>query len=105
MEDNYFLYAVLQDNIVVNVVVGENDQAGPILALMLEDFDVVRVTDETGMAIITGEYLDGVFRSPKPYQSWVWDSGSKNWTSPTERPAGPHFWDESSEAWLPIPLP
>lgn len=99
----HFLYAVLEDNVVVNVVLGEDDQAGPILSAMLPDKTVIRVTEETGMAVIGGTFVNNIFRTVSPYQSWIWSDESKTWNAPVPRPQGPVFWSETALAWLPLP--
>lgn len=98
-----FLYAVVKDGLIENVVVGDIDESGPILAAMFPGTNVILVTEETGQAIIGGDFVDGVFRAPKPYNSWVWDSDLKQWTAPVSRPSGPHYWNEEYVSWLPIP--
>lgn len=102
-EKEIFLYAVLDGAVVVNVIVGEGDEAGPILAAMLPGNSIVRVTEETGPALIDGDFFDGVFRSQSPYLSWKWDGELRQWIAPTPRPTGPHFWSETAQAWLQIP--
>lgn len=104
MDEDKFLYGLVDSNsIVENVVLGENDQSGAILSAMFDDLDVIRATLDTGFPIIGGDYVDGVFRQPKPFESWVWDTSEKNWKAPSERPDFPCFWDETSKSWLPIP--
>ena len=97
------MYAVIKDGVIDNVVVGENDQAGPILAAMLPDSEIVRVTEETGPAIIGGDLFDGILRPPKMHSSWIWNVDSKEWTAPVPRPNFPCFWSENAEAWIPLP--
>jgi hypothetical protein len=43
-----------------------------------------------------------VFVQPQPFPSWSLDS-NYDWQSPTPKPDGNFYWDESSLSWLPIP--
>ena len=43
-----------------------------------------------------------VFVQPQPFPSWSLDS-NHDWQSPTPKPDGDVYWDESSLSWLPIP--
>lgn len=101
--ENQFLYAVIKNGIIDNVVVSDDDQSHPILAAMLPDSEVILVTENTGSPIIGGDYVDNVFRAPSPYKSWVWDSASKSWKAPTPRLSTPCFWSETAQAWIPLP--
>jgi len=98
-----FLYAVEKNNLIQNVIVGQSAESGEILSAMLPDSFIIQVTETTGQPIIGGDFFEGVFRSQKPFDSWVWSSPEKSWTSPVPRPVGPYWWDESGVDWLPIP--
>jgi hypothetical protein len=40
-----------------------------------------------------------VFHGESPYASWLLqDDGT--WAAPTEKPEGPHYWDEDSVSWI-----
>lgn len=40
------------------------------------------------------------FIPPKPYASWVLNDSTCLWESPTPRPEGNYFWDESAQQWV-----
>ena len=104
MDENKFLYGLVDNNgIVKNVVLGDNDQSGAILSAMFDNLNAIQATPDTGLPIIGGAYVDEVFRQPKPFESWVWNTSAKSWKAPSERPDFPCFWDETSKSWLPIP--
>jgi len=43
------------------------------------------------------------FIPPQPYPSWLLDEHCQ-WMPPAPRPEGPHTWDESALAWVPVVL-
>lgn len=106
MEINDKTFAIIEDGIVVNAIVG------PALAIvqgLLPDADLVEVTEQTGNAFIDGPYVDGVFLPTSPFESWVMDIPSKSWKAPIDEPAlEPGFyneWDEKSLSWTQKEIP
>ena len=39
------------------------------------------------------------FIPPKPYDSWLLDEETCNWTAPTPKPEGPAIWNEETLSW------
>jgi hypothetical protein len=100
MENNDKTFAIIEDGIVVNAIVG------PVLAIvqgLLPDADLVEVTEQTGNAFIDGPYVDGVFLPTSPFESWVMDVPNKSWKAPIDEPAlEPGFfnqWNEETLSW------
>lgn len=51
-------------------------------------------------------YVDGGFREPSPFPSWVWDDVLQEWVAPIPMPtdgAGEYFWHEATGQWVLIP--
>jgi hypothetical protein len=53
-------------------------------------------------AIIGGDYYEGLFYPPKPFDSWSRDNG--NWKPPIPKPEGLgfYYWSENTKTWLEI---
>jgi len=102
-----YIYAVLQDGIVTNVILSDNNSAHDALRIMLNASDVILVNEETGPAYINGDVVSNKFRPPSPYTSWKWDAGTWTWQPPTPAPSVFHMWDEESTSWMlgPSPFP
>lgn len=49
----------------------------------------------------TYDPIADVFIAPQPYPSWLLDA-NYDWQSPTPRPNGFCFWDESKLSWIEI---
>ena len=43
------------------------------------------------------------FIAPKTYESWVLNEDTAQWEAPVAMPEGPHFWDEATVSWKPVP--
>ncbi len=44
---------------------------------------------------------DGIFKSPRPFQSWIWDGS--NWNAPEPKPNDPetaYCWNEQELQWM-----
>jgi hypothetical protein len=89
-------YAVYNDRIIINVVIGENKEI---------------VEEATGMkAILTNNgqpwmgwqlYEDNTWRPPQPYPSWIWNG--LEWAAPISMPTeGLWSWDEDSTTWIEV---
>ena len=93
-------FAIIEDGVVVNAIVGE---ALVIMQALLPEANLVEVTELTGPAYIDGPYVDGVFLPFKPYDSWVLDIPNKKWKAPKDEPkteAGFFAeWNESTLKW------
>lgn len=57
-------------------------------------------------AVIGGEYdsVRDAFISPKPFNSWVLDEDTCQWTAPVAYPTDgkPYYWDEPTGSWVEI---
>jgi len=44
------------------------------------------------------------FVSPKPYPSWILNNNTAQWEAPVPMPSDGqmYFWDEASQAWVPV---
>jgi hypothetical protein len=101
-------YAVIENDIVVNVVVADEEWANAQTATLVE------YTDENP-ATIGGDYLDGFFYSPKPFASWTRSNGA--WVAPVDKPTDiiegdgsatgefAYIWNEPSLSWNRIEIP
>lgn len=51
-------------------------------------------------AYIGGDYVDGFFYPPQPFESWVRESGV--WAPPVPKPGENYFWDEDAGNWIEV---
>lgn len=100
-----YVYAVVNDDgIVDNIVASDNPEAVDVLRMLIPDaHEIVLATDETGPAYINGDLIDGKFRMPSPYPSWIWDQAASAWFAPIPYPeGGTYVWDENATSWVPV---
>jgi hypothetical protein len=92
-------YAVIENDTVVNVVIGDDEWAAN------QQSTLVELTDSDN-ALVGGKYIDGVFYKPKPYPSWV-ESGS-GWAPPVPKPENIEgfgwMWNEESLSWVSLTI-
>jgi hypothetical protein len=92
-------YAIIENDIVVNVVIGDDEWAAN------QQSTLVELTDSDN-ALVGGKYIDGVFYKPKPYPSWV-ESGS-GWAPPVPKPENIEgfgwMWNEESLSWVSLTI-
>ena len=89
--------AIIKNNKVVNVVVGE-------LETVAELFEQVEpVTETTGNAWIGARFNGKKFEPQQLYPSWVWNEGTFSYDPPKPKPEGDYYWNEQSLEWLPVP--
>lgn len=90
-------YAVIENDIVVNVVIGDDEWANAQQLTLIE-------LDESNSVYIGGKYLDGIFFKTKPYPSWVESNGG--WVPPIAKPKNNEestwMWSESTLSWISI---
>jgi hypothetical protein len=90
-------YAVIENDIVINIVVGDNEWADA------QTLTLVELT-ESDAVFIGGKYLDGIFYKTKPYPSWV-ESGD-GWIPPISKPRNTEnsswMWNESTLSWISV---
>lgn len=94
-------YAVIENDIVINIVVADEEWANAQTAMVIE------YTDENP-ATIGGDYVNGFFYQPKPFPSWTRDDGA--WVAPIEKPTDAaeghaYIWKEETLSWVDIEIP
>jgi hypothetical protein len=98
-------YAVIKDNVVVNIVVFD-DPTEELLELFKNEYnadDILEVND----SIYNGSTYDGVkFIPPKPFESWILNEENCQWYAPVSYPTNgkPYTWDEPTTSWVEVPL-
>lgn len=91
-------YALVKDNKVINLIVIAPGDEYLVQALTTDEVSVIPNTENSAFIDGTWNPEEQKFYPPKPYPSWVWDSGSNAWTAPVPRPTaiGLWAWDEST---------
>jgi hypothetical protein len=94
-------YAVIKNNKVINTLIFENpslEELATFATAIEADILVPLIVPNAG---IGSEYIDGVLRPIKDYPSWIWNSSSKIWETPTPKPddGKEYRWDESTTSW------
>jgi hypothetical protein len=89
-------YAVIENNIVTNIVIGDDEWAAAQEKQVVEFFN-------SNSAYIGGEYVDGIFYKGKPFPSWIKLNGG--WSPPTPMPTSIEdgkawLWDETIVSWV-----
>lgn len=94
------IFALLKDNIVINVVVFDESATQELI-------DEITNTNNAEVAIDTSNYEDvGInytwhqdhFKPPKPFASWIWSN--EKWTAPISKPIDAiYVWNEGSQNW------
>lgn len=88
--------AIIENNKVVNVVVGELD-------IVSELFDeVMAETETTGTATIGKNVIDGQFVPDPPFPSYTWNKETIQYDPPKPKPEGNYIWNEEELDWLPM---
>jgi hypothetical protein len=95
------LYAKIENNTVVNVIVCDDVTAGSLAG------EHVKVTSLTNNPYVGGEYRRDVnkfIEAKPPYDSWILNDDLK-WESPQgPQPAHNFDWDEESQEWIDQPI-
>ena len=91
------IYAKLNNLTVENIIVAEDS------VIAYQNGYHVKVTEQTGPALIGGSYdqVNNKFIDPKPFESWVLNNKFE-WESPIgENPDRLNkIWDEETQAWV-----
>jgi hypothetical protein len=111
-------FARIENNIVVNVIVVhnnellvdgiENEQKGRDFCHKLFGGEWIQTSFNNNFrkqfASIgyTYDVVNDEFVEPQPFISWSLDLNN-NWQSPTPKPEGKSYWDESTLAWVEVP--
>lgn len=86
---NKYFAQLDENNKVINIIVGDDNFAA-------EGF--IEYTLENA-AYIGGDFFDGLFYPPKPFDSWIRFEG--NWIAPIPKPEGFGWaWNEESLNWV-----
>ena len=108
-----------ENNIVVTVVVGRQEDDGKEAELSARTGDVYK---QTSYNTVAGKHLLGgipfrknyagigytydaardAFIPPKPFDSWVLDEETCWWIAPAPKPEGDWAWDETNQEWVEI---
>lgn len=97
-------YAIILNNVVVNVVLS-TDKYAKRLPKIYPDTIVVKIdrANEMKSANKGDSYdtEDKIFIKQKPYSDWVLGE-DKKWKAPSEPPnnGNVYFWDEETHAWM-----
>lgn len=86
----------IKDNIVIDCLLFDNEQ-NPLIEEIKQNLnaDIAVCSDSTEFKGVHCVYIDGVFYSPKPYDSWIWDNEKNCWDAPVSKPD-----EESDWKWL-----
>ncbi len=103
-------YAVINQFLLVdNIVISDSPDSQVALSLLIPEANqIILITEETGPAYIGGEYINGKFRTPKPYDSWIWNENNYMWESSIPYPQDDkvYTWNEELLSWIElIPTP
>ena len=119
-------YALLDDNNIVTGVIVGNDETDQTYdweqyygnfhncTCKRTSYNTVHNTHKTNKTPFRGNYAgigskfysgvgtDGVFMSPKPYDSWVMSTADCTWTAPSAMPTdgNSYEWDEDNQTWI-----
>jgi hypothetical protein len=96
-----------ENNIVVRVLVGDNEAPNEGYDWFVKTFGGTWVktsyngTIRKNFAGIGFSYDADrdAFIPPKPFDGWVLDEDTCQWSPPTPKPEGLYFWDESITNW------
>lgn len=91
-------FALIVDNVVENIIASEQKHW---LEMMFPDRLVVEITAETGEAGVDFEFLNGKFKSPAPFSSWIFNETTWLWQAPKPYPTTgkAYSWNEGINDW------
>lgn len=97
LDINNFIYAVLNNNIIENVIIADSKE----VAEQVTNKTCIQQTSLTGTAEVNGDLYNGIFRPAKPYESWIWSESNLWWESPVLIPDNQkaYYWDEDALSW------
>ena len=99
-----------ENNLVTNVTTASDDMDGNEVAMSAALNVTLKQTWADGGArknfAGVGYTYDPAFDAfipPKPFPSWVFNSGTCLWEAPTPKPTtGEYLWDEVNQAWVAV---
>ena len=100
-------YAIIKDNLVINVIVFDNPTEELITLFKTETNadDILEVNS----FVSVGSTYDGVkFLPPQPYPSWIFNEELGDWEAPVQYPTSSeapekyfrYVWDEATLSWI-----
>lgn len=94
-------YAVVKDNNILNIIEAEESAFG-ILPILVPDANDFILIAENEAVYPGGDIINGKFRNPRPFPSWVWNENDWEWNSPIPYPddfSNPYRWNEDLLEW------
>lgn len=91
--------AILENNKVVNVVVGTPE----VVASLFKQ--TAPVTETTGNAWIGARWNGKKFEPMRIHASWILNEKTFDYDPPKPKPEGDYYWSEADLDWLPVPEP
>lgn len=88
--------AIIEDNLVVNIIEGEPD----VVAELFEQ--AIPETDATNIAWIGARFNGEKFEARQPYPSWIWNEDTFDYDPPKPKPEGDYKWSEVEQDWLAV---
>jgi hypothetical protein len=88
-------YAIIQNNIVVNVIEYEQEPSNPP-----EGFDETHIAIQSDNANPNDTYLNGIFTAQQPYPSWILVNNIWNPPIPMPTNNGLYTWNELIKNWV-----
>jgi hypothetical protein len=104
-------YALLKDNVVVNVVVFDDDATPELMQIIAEDNNATHFLscEEYGFTTIGGTFDGTRLWTHQPFPSWIKNEEFYAWQAPVPYPEIEngsdefYVWDENTISWLLLP--
>lgn len=91
------VFAVIASDEVANVIIADTLE----IAAEVSSAEVMEVSE--GVPGIGWSRVDGEWRPPSPFPSWIWDGTA--WQAPIVAPSPSYTWDEDAQDWVRSPQP
>ena len=86
-------WIIVENDIVINLIIADTKE-------IAQEVSGKEAIGDNGYICIGWDRKSGEWKSPQPYNSWIWDSNLKNWEPPTPKPFGLNFeWNEELLMW------
>lgn len=98
------VYAIIENDVVTNVVVGEDEA---FLKIVFPNSILVKESEETGKVSVGFGFKNDKFIPIKPWNSWVFNDKTWAWIAPKSYPDDGeiYIWDEPSTSWVKAEIP
>lgn len=97
-------YALLKNNVVVNIVLFDDNASPELMQTITEANDATDYVSctEYGNTSIGGSFDGKKLWFPQPFPSWVKDEQSGTWQAPIPYPDHDknYYWDETVVGWI-----